>query len=121
VGQQPPRHHLTQAGTLAAVAFGPDNHTLATGSVERALTIWDTASRTVLATTTGHNGPITAVAYAPDGHTVATASADKSIALWNTDPDTAITTICHTVNRDLTPEEWNKFLPNTPRHPTCAR
>jgi WD40 repeat protein len=74
-----------------------------------------------VATLTGHNGPINAIAYSPDGHTVATASTDKTITLWNTDPDTAITTICDSLNRDFTPNEWAKFFPDTTHHPTCTQ
>ncbi|HEU5469255.1 MAG TPA: helix-turn-helix domain-containing protein [Actinophytocola sp.] len=111
---------LAQAETLNSIAFSPDNRTLTTGSVERTVDIWDTAARARLATLTGHAGPVIAVAYSPDGRTLATASTDKTITLWDTDPPTAITTICDTLDRDLSPEEWTKFLPSTPYRPTCS-
>jgi WD40 repeat protein len=111
---------LTQAETLNTIAYHPDSHTLATASVERTITIWDTTTHTPFATLTGHTEPVTAIAYSPDGTTIASISTDKTIQLWNTNPTTAITAICHTLNRNLTTEEWTKFLPNTPYQPTCA-
>ncbi|MFL6142174.1 MAG: helix-turn-helix domain-containing protein [Labedaea sp.] len=118
--QRTPAATLTQSETLNTIAFSPDGHTLVTGSVERGIAIWDPATRTVLASLTDHAGPVNAVAFSPDGHTLATASTDTTITLWNTNLDSVTTSICHTLKRDLTPEEWAKFLPNTPHSPTCT-
>jgi WD40 repeat protein len=115
-----PAATLAQAESLTAVAYGPDGHTLATGSLERIVSIWDPAGRTLVASLTGHTGPISAVTFSPDGHTLASASNDRTITLWNTNPDDAIAMICHTLDRDLTPEEWAKFLPDIAPHRTCT-
>jgi WD40 repeat protein len=69
---------------VAAVAFSPDRKTLATGSRDRTVTIWDIASGDQIHSLEGHSDEITAVAFSPDGRTLASASADTTVKLWET-------------------------------------
>ncbi|MGH3783908.1 MAG: WD40 repeat domain-containing protein, partial [Pseudonocardiaceae bacterium] len=72
---------------IRAVAFSPDGHTLATGSVDDTVRLWnvvDPAHPTPLGQPlTGHTNWVTAVAFSPDGHTLATGSNDDTVRLWN--------------------------------------
>ncbi|HEY6084673.1 MAG TPA: WD40 repeat domain-containing protein, partial [Nitrospira sp.] len=66
-----------------AVAFAPDNLTLASAGVDRLVRIWDIETGRLLRSLRGHTHDIRAVAFTPDGQTLATGSEDRTIRLWN--------------------------------------
>jgi WD40 repeat protein len=67
---------------IEAAAFSPDGHTLATGSSDKTVRLWDLATGQVTATLTHHSGFVVSVAFSPDGHTLAAATGDL-VQLWD--------------------------------------
>jgi WD40 repeat protein len=68
------------------VAFSPDGRTLAAGSFDRMVRLWDIADprhSAPEATLTGHTDLVNAVAFSPDGHTLASGSYDHTVRLWD--------------------------------------
>ena len=61
----------------------PDGKTLASGSYDKLVKLWDVANGKEIATLEGHKAAVRAVAFAPDGATLASASADQTIKLWD--------------------------------------
>ena len=71
----------------------PDGNTIATGSYDRTVRLWDIATSTLINTLTGHTSSVNSVAYSPDGNTIATGSEDNTVRLWDTTTGTLINTL----------------------------
>ena len=65
-----------------SVAFSPDG-TLASGSTDGVIRLWNVTSEQPLKTFEGHTSAVWSVAFNSDGRTLASADADGIIRLWN--------------------------------------
>ena len=71
-------------GWTNVLAFSPDGKTLASGSTDKTVQLWDTTNGEPIATLTGHINGITALAFSPDGRTLVSGSTDGTIRFWQT-------------------------------------
>ena len=70
-------------GPVRCVAYAPDGRRLATGSDDKTIRIWDTATGEPLLELRGHTGPVTAVVFSGDGLALLSGSTDRTVRLWS--------------------------------------
>jgi WD40 repeat protein len=113
---------------VLSVAFTEDGNTLATGSEDRTVILWDvadpTAPRPLGKPLTDHTGAVWSVAFTGDGGTLATGSRDGTTILWDTSGllDLRRRTVdiaCQRAGRGLGREEWDLYMPDMPYRETC--
>jgi WD40 repeat protein len=78
---------------VRSVAISPDGRTLASGSNDKTIKLWNLQTQGEIATLTGHSDWVSSVAISPDGRTLASGSDDKTIKLWNLQTQGEIATL----------------------------
>jgi hypothetical protein len=68
---------------VSSVAFSPDGRSLASGSDDGTVKLWDVASGQELRTLSGHTSAVSSVAFSPDGRSLASGSEDYTVKLWD--------------------------------------
>jgi WD40 repeat protein len=72
------------AGPVESVAFSPGGKTLATGTRNGAVQLWEVATGRLIATPfTGDTGGIYSLAFSPDGNTLAIGGFNGTVRLWD--------------------------------------
>jgi len=68
---------------VRSVAIHPDGKTVASGSGDRTIKIWDLATGTLVQTLAAKAGWVRAIAVSPDGQTLASCNNDRQVVLWH--------------------------------------
>jgi WD40 repeat protein len=67
---------------VLSVAFSPDGRLLASGGDNGEITLWNTVTRTMLASLTG-SGVVSAVVFSPNGLDIVATGSDKQLRFWD--------------------------------------
>ncbi len=96
---------IDEPGSVTSLAFSPDGKTLASGSRDTTIRLWNTKTARHIVTLRGHTGRITTIVFSSDGNTIASGassthwSSDTTIQLWDAKTGRNISSI-ETQNRN---------------------
>ena len=100
-------------------AFSPDGRYVVSGSWDTTARVWEADTRREVARMT-HDGEVLAVAFSPDGQYVVSGSENGTARVWWWRPEDLIAEACRRLPRNLTREEWQRYVgPEVPYHATC--
>ena len=71
--------------SVNSLIFSPDGKTIASGSKDKTIKIWDVSIGTLKRTLKGHQESVNSIRISPDNRTIATGSEDKTIKIWEID------------------------------------
>ncbi|MGW1074822.1 WD40 repeat domain-containing serine/threonine protein kinase [Streptomyces sp. NPDC002537] len=80
---KPVTHLSGHTSEIDCLAFGPDGKTLASGSYDNTVRLWDIATGRTITTYQGHTANVMSLAYSPDGNTLYSGGFDKTLRRWD--------------------------------------
>ncbi|EPH44765.1 DNA-binding protein [Streptomyces aurantiacus] len=106
---------------VSALAFSPDNDTLAVATHSGTVQLWDVPSSRPLGSPLPTPGDtITALAFSADGSTLYAGGTRVPSQKYALDPDRLVAAVCdRTGGAGLSREQWRTYLPDLPYRTTC--
>lgn len=105
---------------VLSVAFSGDGQQLVSGGRDGLVMLWDVAlGRPVGQPLELHSDWVTGVAYVPSSDLVVSGSWDMTIGWWNLGTADWIARACAIANRDMSPDERQRFAFDASTTPTC--
>ena len=87
---------FTKSKGIYSFACSPDGVTLAGGSWNGTIHLWDAATGKEIKTLMGHTDAVISLAFSPDGTTLVSGSEDNTICLWDTATEEHVKILGHT-------------------------
>jgi len=102
--------------------YSDDGERLVSGAADGGVSLWDASSLDLLGTVypphRGEGVP-SGAQFIGDSHDVVIASLDGRVFTWRTSFNRTVDFACQMAGRNLTEEEWEKFLPAQPYQIVC--
>lgn len=105
------------------IEFSPDGKLMASAGADKRLLLWVLDSPEALPIVMdNNNGFIWDIAFTPESNYLIAACSESEIRVWPTDPKLMAEQICPKMKRNLTLDEWKKYVgdENIPYEPTCV-
>lgn len=68
---------------VLSVAIDPDDRTIASGSKDNTIKLWNRSTGEEIRTLTGHSNAVNSLAFSSDGQTLVSGSEDGTLKIWN--------------------------------------
>jgi WD40 repeat protein len=119
-----------ETGTELAILFGhtdalyqamwnADGDRILTASRDGTARVWDAETGAELMVLFGHTGEVVNATWNPDETRILTASDDRTARLWYTRMEDLLQAACQSAPRDMTEEEWRRFMGDEAYRETC--
>lgn len=104
------------------VEFSPDGELLASAGSDRKLQMWVLSNpRDLPLEMDNNNGFIFDISFTDESKHLVAATSESEIRVWPTDINSLAKQICPRLTRNLTPDEWNKYVGDDVGYePTCV-
>ncbi|MDB5352441.1 MAG: polymerase sigma factor, sigma-70 family [Planctomycetota bacterium] len=109
------RRQIEDERHITSVALAPDGVTLASGSLDATVTLWDLETGQEKSTFLGHTGAVTSLAFTHDGRMLASASDDHTVKLWNVATGRAALTVTWLEPAEAPPIDLGSGSPDSGR------
>ena len=111
---------------IVDVAYSPDGQLIAATTLDSTAQLWDADSGLPIGPSLRFDDAVadreTNLAFSPDGRALATSGPLGSVTLWDLDPDSLAEHACQTAGRNLSRDEWRRYMPaDTDYRKTCPQ
>lgn len=100
--------HLYHDAGIYSIDFSPDGEYLLSSSQDLTVRVWDADTGEELSRLAGIGA--NTVSFSPDGDYVYAGDYNENVQIWQWKPEDIITEVCSMADRNLTREEWRKYI-----------
>ena len=97
---------------FSSISFSPKGDLLAVGCFDGKIWLWDVNHpyATPIVLPRRHNAGVSSVSFSSNGQKLVSGSHDGTVRIWNMNPESLANLICEKVQRNLTQDEWDRFV-----------